>query len=151
MSLEHEIKTTKFSSETQKAHLNIMFTNGWLRSKILKTLKPHNLTPEQYNVLRILKGQYPESVCLKDITERMIDRNSNTTRIVDKLALKGLVNKSQNEFDRREQNIVITDKGIALLLTLNSLIDESKLHKSPLSDKEAERLNYLLDKLRGRV
>jgi DNA-binding MarR family transcriptional regulator len=149
LNLENEIKTTKFSSQMQKAHLNIMFSNGWLRAKIIRVLKPYNLTPEQYNVLRILKGQYPKSICQKDITARMIDRNSNTTRIVEKLLNKNLVERQQSTHDRRELNITISKDGLKLIEELISEFDKQEIHNSPLTDAEATELNRLLDKMRA--
>jgi len=125
-----------------------MFSNGWLRARIIKELKPFNLTPEQYNVLRILKGQQNNAVCQREITCRMIDRNSNTTRILEKLSAKELVVRNQSDFDRRELSIRITEKGLHILEQIGSAFEINGMHKSNLTEIEALELNRLLDKIR---
>ena len=149
MKLEDEIKTTKFQNEVHKAHLNILFTAGWLHAKINKYLKESGLTPEQYNVLRIVRGQSPKSVCAKDISNRMLDRNSNTTRIIDRLELKGLLQRIASERDRREKSIQLTPKGAEMLAALDATWEKNSPHtNSNLSEAEAQTINQLLDKLR---
>lgn len=151
MKLEEELKTKAFANENQKAQINIMFTAGWVKGAILSALKPHGLTPEQYNVMRILRGSNPEPVCLKDITCRMVDRNSNTSRIVDKLAVKNWVVREPSEVDRREVQIAITQKGLDLLAKIDKQYGGDKMmHTSGLNDDEANLLNSLLDKLRSK-
>lgn len=150
MRIEDELKTKAFGNENQKAQLNIMFTAGWVRCAISSSLKAYSVTPEQYNVLRILRGSYPKPVCLKDITCRMVDRNSNTSRIVDKLADKGWVVREASATDRREVQIGLTDKGNDLLAKIDKQYGTDKMmHPSGRSVTEAETLNHLLDKLRS--
>jgi DNA-binding MarR family transcriptional regulator len=150
MRIEEELKTKAFGNENQKAQLNIMFTAGWVRCAISAALKAYGVTPEQYNVLRILRGSHPKAVCLKDITCRMVDRNSNTSRIVDKLADKGWVVREASATDRREVQIGLTDKGNDLLAKIDKQYGADKMmHPSGLSVTEAETLNHLLDKLRS--
>lgn len=150
MRIEEELKTKGFGNENQKAQLNIMFTAGWVRSAISTSLKTYSVTPEQYNVLRILRGSHPNAVCLKDITCRMVDRNSNTSRIVDKLADKGWVVREPSATDRREVQIGLTDKGNDLLAKIDKQYGTDKMmHPSGLTTAEAETLNQLLDKLRS--
>ena len=148
MKLEQAIKSTKFKNEVHKAGLNILYTAWWLKTVMSKDLKEYGLTHEQYNVLRILKGKHPEQMCVRDIACRMIEKNSNVPRIVDRLELKKLVKRSTSEIDKRETVITLTQSGITILeastAILNKLIDET----IAISDKEATALNKLLEKVR---
>ena len=146
--LEQAIKSTKFKNEVHKAGLNILYTAWWLKTVMSKDLKEYGLTHEQYNVLRILKGKHPEQMCVRDIACRMIEKNSNVPRIVDRLELKKLVKRSTSEIDKRETVITLTQSGITILeastAILNKLMDET----IAISDKEATALNKLLEKVR---
>lgn len=148
MKLEQAIKSTKFKNEVHKAGLNILYTAWWLKTVMSKDLKEYGLTHEQYNVLRILKGKHPEQMCVRDIACRMIEKNSNVPRIVDRLELKKLVKRSTSEIDKRETVITLTQSGITILeastAILNKLMDET----IAISDKEATALNKLLEKVR---
>ena len=150
MKLEDEIKQKKFKSEFQKLALNIIFTGNWLNSNSIKTFKPFGISPQQYNVLRILKGQYPDAISVNCIAERMLDKNSNASRLVDKLKTKNLIKREVCEHDRRQVDIAITDNGIDLLKQMESISDfiDAKI-KSSLTDDEAAQLNLFLDKIRG--
>lgn len=147
MDIGEELKST-FNSELQRAHLNIMFSASWLRGRVTHALKPYGLTPEQYNVLRILRGSHPTAMCVKNITSRMIDRNSNTTRIIDKLEVKGLARREMSKIDRRELDVHITDEGLSLLSDIDSVFDIHDQKGNNLSEKEAAQLSGLLDKMR---
>lgn len=149
MKLEEEIKQKKFKTEFQKLALNIIFTGNWLNSNSIKTFKPFGISPQQYNVLRILKGQYPNSISVNCIAERMLDKNSNASRLVDKLNVKGLIKRETCEHDRRQVDIAITDKGIKLLSQMEITSNEidAKI-KSNLSEVEAKQLNDFLDRIR---
>lgn len=149
MKLEEEIKQDKFESEYQKLIVNILFTGSWLQSISSKILKPHNVSSQQYNVLRILKGQFPNAVCINDITSRMIDKMSNSSRLVDKLKQKGLVERVVSKKDRRQVDVRISEKGIQLLHALQDEINLYEPVKSNLTEKEAILLNQMLDKTRG--
>jgi DNA-binding MarR family transcriptional regulator len=146
-SLEEEIKQSKFPNEHIKANLNVLFTANWLYNKISARLKPYNLTHEQFNVLRILKGSHPKCMCQKDVLSRMIAPNSNITLIVKKLVGKRLVTVQQSEMDKREYEINITVAGLELLETVG--FDDRRGPISNLTTSEAFHLNALLDKLRG--
>jgi len=148
MRLEDEIKSTKFESETHKAHVNILFTSAWLRSRVQPILKRGGLTHEQFNVLRILRGQSPEAICMMDIASRMLERNSNVTRIVEKLLAKNLCTRLRSQQDKREVRIAITQAGLDLLTRIDEHFKQSSIHTSTLSVAEAQILNGLLDKLR---
>lgn len=147
-SLEKEIQQTKFDSEQLKANLNILFTANWLVNKISARLKPYNLTHEQFNVLRILRGSHPKSMCQKDILSRMIAPSSNVTLIVKKLSQKGWIQVLQSEEDKREYRINITEDGLTLLDVIAADYKQNNVIINRLSESEAFHLNALLDKLR---
>lgn len=150
MKLEDEIKQKKFKDDYQKLMLNIIFTGNWLNSKSIKAFKPYGVSPQQYNVLRILKGQHPNAITVNSIAERMLDKNSNASRLIDKLVLKKLVERSPCEKDRRQMDVAITKVGLQLLdkmdLELNSI--DFDLKKS-VSKKDAQLINEVLDNMRG--
>jgi DNA-binding MarR family transcriptional regulator len=147
-SLEKEIQQSSFANEHIKANLNVLFTANWLYNKISAILKPYNLTHEQFNVLRILRGSHPRSMCQKDILRRMISPSSNVTLIVKKLVDKEMITVLQSDADRREYVINIKKKGLDLLKELDRHLENQKEHISTLSDSEAKQLNKLLDKMR---
>lgn len=149
MKLEEELKQTKpFKSELQKLALNISVTSSWLNAKFSAILKPFDITPHQYNVLRILKGKHPEGYCNHEITERMIDKSSNATRIVDKLVIKKLAVKAESKEDRRSVNIKITAKGIKLLEDIESNSIEANMKPAKFNEEKARLMNEWLDELR---
>lgn len=149
MKVEQSIKQTKpFKSEFQKLVVNIQVTAGWFNSSFAKILKPFNITPPQYNVLRILKGKYPEGYCNQEITERMMDKSSNSTRIVDKLLTKKLISRNEHKTDRRLVDIKINQKGLDLIKEID-LASESFRNKAKLFNEEkAKLMNEWLDEIR---
>ena len=149
MKIEEEIKQDKFKSEYQKLAINLIFTGNWINSKNAELLKPYKLTSQQYNLLRILRGQYPNPVTVNLLIERMLDKMSNASRIVDRLVKKNLVLRKSCPEDRRRVDIVISDKGMKLLDKID--LDEDKWEKrfENLTAKEATELNNFLDRLRG--
>jgi DNA-binding MarR family transcriptional regulator len=147
--LEQAIKSNKFKNETQKAALNVLYTAWWLKTNMSKGLKEFGLTHEQYNVLRILKGKYPEQICVRDIACRMIEKNSNVPRIVDRLEIKKLVKRTTSQLDKRETVITLTQTGILLLEASTLSIDQTMEAVTILSESEAVQLNKLLEKLRS--
>lgn len=149
MSLEQDIKQEKFTNEFQKMAVNLMYTSGWLYNNNAARLRPHDITPEQFNVLRILRGSHPKKLMLADIASRMIDRNSNATRLVEKLRVKGLVKREICENNRRQVDINITDKGLALLKKIDLETEDWLDSLRKVTQAEAKELNRLLDKLRG--
>lgn len=128
--------------------INILFTSGWISSKHACTLKPYGISIQQYNILRILRGQYPTPVTINLLIDRMLDKNSNASRLVEKLRLKKLVDRAVCEKDRRAVNVVITQKGLSLLTELDKQEEIFLKDLKGLSAKEAELLSSLLDKLR---
>lgn len=149
MEIEKEIKSTVPLTITKKVILNITFTRNTINDNFIELLKPFELSEEQYNVLRILRGQKGNPVNMCDIQERMLTKNSNTTRLIDKLILKEMVVRKVCPENRRKMEITITPKGIETLKTLDPLIsnyEDSITQK--LTSKELETLNILLEKLR---
>lgn len=128
--------------------LNLIYTTNWLTAKQDSLFKDSDITVQQYNVLRILRGQYPNPCSIKLIKERMLDRMSDTSRIVDKLFTKKLLQRSECPNDRRSVNVIITDKGLELLKSLDYIDDISKQMLKSLTNEEIDTLNHLLDKLR---
>ncbi len=150
MSIEKDIKQQKpFKSPYQKLVVNILFTNNWMNSDQMSILKPFDLTAQQYNVLRILRGQYPNPITVNAIIERMLDKMSNASRLVDKLLLKELVTRCDNKDDRRACDIRITQRGLEVLKEIDVLQESWETSFSNLTPEEAENLSNLLDKLRG--
>ncbi|NDC42793.1 MAG: MarR family transcriptional regulator [Chitinophagia bacterium] len=148
MKLEEALKTNKFTDETHKASLNILYTAYWLKNTFSAAIKCNGITVEQFNVLRILKGKYPEKMCVKDIGCRMIEKNSNVPRIIDRLLLKNLVVKSTSATDKRETLITLTQAGIETLEEANGRISELNKKILCISNEEAGQLNELLEKFR---
>jgi len=129
--------------------INLLYTSSWLQNIVAQHLRPYGVTPQQFNILRILRGQYPHPARMHLIQERMLDKMSNASRLVEKLRQKGLVERTICENDRRAVDVLITSKGLDLLTTLNQAEDtwQNKLHH--LNEDEAHQLNGLLDGLRG--
>ena len=148
-SIESEVKQEKFQNEFQKAAVNILFTGSWLYNLNATFLKAFDVTPEQFNVLRILRGSHPKPMMLADITCRMIDKNSNATRLVEKLRVKGLVKRKVCKNNRRQVDISITGKGLTLLTKIDRASHAWQSTLKNLSKEEAQQLNFLLDKLRS--
>ena len=148
MKLEQAIKQENFRSPTHKAMVNLIYTSNWAAQLQVKFLKPFSLTSQQFNILRILRGQYPAPVNIKVIRERMLDKMSDASRIVEKLRLKGMLERSICSKDRRSVDVVITQKGLDLLQKIDKREQEVDLLFHSLSDDELNQLNHLLDKLR---
>lgn len=148
MKLEDEIQQKKFRSETQKLAINLTYTHNWLNAHYSAMFRTSDITMQQFNVLRILRGQYPNPCSVKLIKERMLDRMSDASRIVDKLKAKELVDRRECPVDRRSVDILITDKGLELLKSMDSIDENFKDVFKTLTDEEMKTLNHLLDKLR---
>jgi DNA-binding MarR family transcriptional regulator len=147
--LEDEIQQKKFRNDYQKLAINVFYTYNWLSYKHHQSFKNKDITPQQYNVLRILRGQHPEPCNLKLVKDRMLDRMSDASRIVDKLKAKGFVERRECPNDRRNVDLLITEKGLELLKSLDFIDDEHKVTFKNLSASEVKTLNDLLDKARG--
>jgi DNA-binding MarR family transcriptional regulator len=147
--LEQAIQSTKFKNEVHKAGLNILYTAWWLKTVMSKELKEFGLTHEQFNVLRILKGKYPEQMCVRDIACRMIEKSSNVPRIIDRLELKKLVKRSNSALDKRETVITLTQSGITILDATTATVNKVMDGLLTINDRDAVQLNQLLEKVRN--
>ena len=149
MRLEEAIQQEAFKSEYQKAVVNLMYTYFFVKEKLSSRLNDYGVTLQQYNVLRILKGQYPKGITTSDIRSRMLDKMSDASRLVDRLEKLELVIKKVNPDDRRLVIVTITEAGLELL----EKVEMEKGSIEQLSDKlnveEVSQLNTLLDKMRG--
>lgn len=150
MRLEDEIKQPTFQTEGQKAYLNIVFTANWLTGRQAVSFRPYGLSLPQFNILRILRGQYPRPATVVLLMERMLDKTSNASRIVDKLEEKKLVTRTVCPSNRRAVDIRITEAGLRLLRQIDDegAADASRTALSRLTDAELRQLNQLLDKIR---
>ena len=150
MEIEKEIKQNKsFTSEYQKLTVNILFTSTWLGTKHNKMFKPYGISTQQYNILRILRGQLPNPASVSLLQDRMLDKMSNASRLVDKLKLKKLVERKECKADRRQVDIIITEKGLELLKTINKDVETAENEFKTITLAEAKELNRILDKLRN--
>ncbi len=149
MKLESEIAQRKFKNERHKITVNIIYTYGWLNTLHTAIFKSQGITTQQYNVLRILRGQIPNPTTIKLIRERMLDKMSDASRIVEKLRQKGLAERHISDSDKRHVDVFITKKGLRILHVLDKRQKEFENHSANLSLKEVEQLNLLLDKMRG--
>jgi DNA-binding MarR family transcriptional regulator len=149
MGLEKDIKQQHFTSENQKLIINLVFTNNWLTEKIRDFLSAEDITLQQFNILRILRGSHPKPLSTLVIRERMLDKMSDTSRIVDRLLLKGLVDKKTCPSDKRLVDISITEEGKKVLAKIDQNEKEMMAVISNLNEEEMKTLNGLLDKMRG--
>jgi DNA-binding MarR family transcriptional regulator len=149
MKLEEEISSRKFTSNYHKSVVNILYTYGWLTNLLRQRLDESDITLQQYNVLRILRGQFPKPATVNLLRERMLDKMSDASRIVDRLYKKELLSRSTNAKDRRAVDILITQKGLELLKTLDQEMDMDEILQENLNPEEAGLLSDLLDKMRG--
>lgn len=150
MKLEEEIKQQKpFANELEKLVVNILYTSSWIEGKNIQRLKVFGLSPQQYNVLRILRGAHPNVSSLNYIATRMIDKNSNATRLVEKLRQKGFVQRKVNQGNRRQVDIVITQQGFAILARIDNESENWLEEFNQLTESELLIINTLLDKVRS--
>jgi len=149
MRIEEIIKSSVTMDTAKKVVLNLFYTQNVVTEKFNEVIKPYDLSAEQYNVLRILRGQKGNPVNMSLIQERMIAKNSNTTRLIDKLLLKDLVTREICPNNRRKMEILITQKGLDLLTELDPKVLENEQHFAKnLDQNELEQLNLLLEKYR---
>lgn len=152
MSLETEIKQTRpFQSESEKCIVNIIYTNNLITIFHNKIVKDFDISIEQYNVLRILKGQNGTPVTINGIIDRMLDKMSNASRLVDKLYFKGLVDRKQKETNRRACDVTITLKGEEILSAISRSLNDRVENHLDMDKAELEQLNNLLDRFREKL
>jgi DNA-binding MarR family transcriptional regulator len=148
MSLEHDIQQKAFRSEYQKAILNIVYTQNFLVGRMQDVFKRFGITRQQYNVLRILRGQFPEPASINLIKERMLEKMSDSSRIVERLRIKGLITRSDAKSDKRSTEVTITQAGLELLKQMKTPVDALDNMLQHLTLDEARELNLLLEKVR---
>lgn len=148
MKIEQEISQEIFRNAKHKASVNLIYTFNWIYERQLKILKPFSLTIQQFNILRILRGQHPKPATIKLLKERMLDKLSDASRLVEKLRLKGLVDRRICDRDRRNVDVIITSVGLKLLEEIDKKdVEFDKLLKN-LNNEELDQLNNILDKIR---
>ena len=148
MGIDKDIQQTKFRNAHQKAGINLIYTLGWIRERTKSIFDAEDITPQQFNILRILRGSFPNPLSTLQIRERMLEKMSDTSRIVDRLIAKGLVKKSTCKKARRLVDVIITDKGKKMLERLDARQDEIDGVMGNLSENNANILSNLLDKIR---
>ncbi len=148
MRIEDEIQQPVFRDPFQRAHINLIFTAGWLQDKLAQRFKPFGVSLPQFNVLRILRGLHPKPASVQLLISRMLDKTSNASRIVDKLEAKGLVTRTVSAHDRRAVDVHITPAGLALLAQMDAESVLTNLGFEQLTVEEADLLNSMLDRVR---
>ena len=148
MTLEEEIHQQRFKSEWHKLAVNILYTHGWLVSRLSAVLKPHGVTIAQFNILRILRGQHPNPATISLLQERMLDKMSDTSRLVERLRIKGLVERSADRHDRRRVAVRITAAGLQLLQTIGDFEEVIGPVSRQVGEDQAAMVNASLDAMR---
>lgn len=148
MGIEQDIQQSRFRSPYQKAMVNMIYTMNWIKDQTRNFFESEDITPQQFNILRILRGSYPQPLSTLQIRERMLEKMSDTSRIVDRLIAKNLVKKVTCKTDRRLVDVLITDKGRQLLEKMDHRQSEMDAVMARLSEDEALQLSELLDKVR---
>lgn len=150
MKIEEAIQQTQFPSAHHRANINVIYTSSWLKQQNSRLIKPFGISMQQFNILRILRGLKGQPATIKLLTQRMLDKMSNASRLVDKLDSKGLVSRRTAEEDRRQVDIFITKEGLDLLQKASDVLDDNLAKTfTSLTATEADQLSDLLDKLRG--
>ena len=148
MGIDKDIQQSRFANSRHKALINILYTYGWALERIKNILAHHDITHQQFNILRILRGSYPNPLSTLQIRERMLDKMSDTSRIVDRLILKGLAMKTISPKDHRLVDVLISEKGQAILREIDEGPDLVLEVMHNVSEQEMEELSHLLDKIR---
>ncbi len=148
-SIEQEIMQSKFRNEKHRAIINLVYTGNWLTAQHSKFLKTFDISEQQFNILRILRGQRPKSASITLIRERMLDKMSDVSRLVERMRKLGLLEREACPSDRRFVEVVITKKGLELLEEIDMQSPHVDSIAENLTNNELEALNTLLDKLRG--
>jgi DNA-binding MarR family transcriptional regulator len=148
MKIEEQIKQPKFRNSLQRAVVNLLYTANWVQYKQQDFFKSHGITGQQFNILRILKGQHPKSISASEIKSRMLDMNSDVSRLLDRLEVKALISKKACPGDKRATDVNITEQGLDVLRE----IDKNQAEMDQLlglTEEEADYLSNLLDKCRN--
>lgn len=148
MELEKEIFQKSFKSEHHKAMINLVYTFHWANNIARQDFLPYDITMQQFNILRILRGQYPNPSSINLLRERMLDKMCDASRMVDRLKQKELIDRCVNKKDKRSVDIMISQKGLDLLTLIDAEVNSDGPMKN-ITEEEARTLNTILDKLRG--
>lgn len=150
MAIGKDIQQRAFENEWHKLRVNLLFSASWFRGQMKAFLKPFGITQQQFNILRILRGQHPNALSTLQIRERMVDKMSDASRLVDRLQKKGLVHKRPCDHDKRLVDVSISEQGLTLLATLDTKISKlDQIAQGGLTEEEGRQLNALLDKMRA--
>lgn len=149
--IEDEINQKQFKTAQDKAYINVVYTANQFIEHFSRILKPYDINDQHFNILRILRGRHPECVCPGEIKEVLLNKRGDLTRLLDKLVNQGYVDRHINPENRRMVNLLITDKGLALLKELDEKNDIISMYHGSLTDEEANQLSNLLDKMRAKA
>jgi len=149
MNIKEEIKQTRFRNHYQEISINLIYTHAWLANKHKEFFNRFGITSQQFNILSILRGQHPNKISGAEIKARMMDKNSDVSRLLDRLIAKNLIEKSQCPNDKRAADVSIHENGLKLLEEIDRHVSELDTLVSSLTEDEAAQLSQLLDKLRG--
>lgn len=149
MKIKDQIKVGRFKHEWHEATINVLYTNNWLTKELEKRASRKDITLQQFNVLRILRGQYPKAISNTVVKKRMISSTPDISRLVDRIVQKELVQRTKSSTDKRSVDLLITEQGLRLLEELEEEMLLGDILCKNISDKEALLLSQLLDKLRG--
>lgn len=149
MKLEEAIKSNRFTDERHRATVNLLYSAYWLKHNLSVALKEQDLTLEQHNVLRILRGSHPTQLCVKEIGSRIVEKSSNVPRIIDRLVAKKLAKRVQSKEDKRETLVSLTEKGIAAIEKAKKTVEDLTYETVNITEEEANALNELLEKMRS--
>lgn len=149
MRIEEAIKVKRFPSPQQKLSINLIYTHMWAYDQLQAFFGEYGLTSQQYNILRILRGQYPNGLSTSGILERMMEKNAGVSRLVDRLVKKNLVEKSVSPADKRLVDVTISARGLEIVEAMDRARHRIDEIYSNLEESEIDLLNNLLDKLRG--
>ncbi|MEQ8425951.1 MAG: MarR family transcriptional regulator [Cyclobacteriaceae bacterium] len=147
--IKEEIKQTSFRNQYQEAAINIIYTSGWLANRHKDFFAQFGITAQQYNILSILRGQMPNKISGSEIKSRMMDKNSDVSRLLDRLILKDLIVKRKCPDDKRAADIEISTEGLELLKAIDAKTEGLDRILSGVTENEAKQLSALLDKVRG--
>jgi len=145
-----ETKAPRYESAYHEAIVNVSYTHNWCNDKVKQAVSPYDITSQQFNVLRILRGQFPNPSTINLVKSRMLDKMCDASRIVDRLVHKDLVIKNVSNYDKRAVDILINDKGLNLLKKIDNEVSLSGILSANITEQEAEQLIALLDKARGK-
>ncbi|MBB5621490.1 DNA-binding MarR family transcriptional regulator [Pedobacter cryoconitis] len=149
--MQKEIKAPRYESIFHEAMVNVAFTQNWCNDQVKQAVSSYDITNQQFNVLRILRGQHPDPSTINLLKSRMLDKMCDASRIVDRLVQKDLICKKTNTYDKRAVDILISEKGLALLKKMDKEMNLSAILSANLTHQEAEQLTSLLEKARGRA